>query len=102
MKKVTLFFPLHSVPFYRQNYEKQKDLELVTSLFKLQNLLTKVPLLVWPFESGNCGKKRKKTTKHWISQEKSSVEEIIFKILSFGKIWEMEDASFEFEYSNSY
>ena len=46
MKKVTLFFPLHSVPFYRQNYEKQKDLELVTSLFKLQNLLTKVPLLV--------------------------------------------------------
>ena len=47
-------------PFYRQNYGKQKGLELVTSLFELQNLLTKIPVLVWSFESGNCRKKRKK------------------------------------------
>ena len=47
-------------PFYRQNYGKQTGLELVTSLFELQNLLTKIPVLVWSFESGNCRKKRKK------------------------------------------
>ena len=34
MKKVTSFFPLHTVTFYRQNFEKQKCLELVTSLQK--------------------------------------------------------------------
>ena len=34
MKKVTWFFPLHPVPFYGQDYEKQKSLEVFTSLQK--------------------------------------------------------------------
>ena len=34
-------------------------LGLCTSLFELQNMLTKIPFLVSLFKSGNCGKKRK-------------------------------------------
>ena len=68
MKKVTWFFPLHPVTFYGQNFEKQKFLELVTSLFELQDMLTKISYLVLPFESGNCGKRRKKTTKYWTNR----------------------------------
>ena len=64
MKKENKFFPLHRVPFYGQNYDKQKGLELVTSLFESKNMLTKIPFLVWPFVSENCGKKRKKAIKH--------------------------------------
>ena len=41
MKKVTWFFPLQPVTFYGQNFEKQKFLGLVTSLFELQDMLTK-------------------------------------------------------------
>ena len=44
MKKVTWIFPLHVVTFYGQKFEKQKCLELVTSLFELQEMLTKIPL----------------------------------------------------------
>ena len=33
MKKLNSFFPLRPVPFYGQDYEKQKSLEVVTSLF---------------------------------------------------------------------
>ena len=46
IKKVTWFFPLHPVPSCGQNFEKQKGLELVTSLFKLKNMLTKIHFLV--------------------------------------------------------
>ena len=46
MEKVTWFFPLHPVPFYGQNFEKQKGLKLVTSLFELQNMVTKIRFLV--------------------------------------------------------
>ena len=63
MKKVTWFFPLHPATFYGQSFEKQKCLELVTSLFELQDMLTKIPFLVLPFESGNCGKRREKIAK---------------------------------------
>ena len=63
MEKVTCFFPLHPVTFYGQSFEKQECLELVTSLFELQDMLTKIPFLVVPFESGNCGKRRKKMAK---------------------------------------
>ena len=55
MKKVTWFFPLRRVTFYGQKFENLKCLELVTSLFKLKNMLTKIPFLVLPFESENCG-----------------------------------------------
>ena len=69
------FAPL--APFYRQNYEKQKGLELVTSLFELQNMLTKIPVLVWSFESGNCRKKRKKWQSiEYLMNEKSFVNEL--------------------------
>ena len=60
MKKITWFFPLHPVTFYGQNFEKQKCLELVTSLFELQDMLIKIPFLVLPFESGNCGQRMDK------------------------------------------
>ena len=60
MKKVTWFFLLHPVTFYGQNLEKQKCLELIIILFELQDMLTKIPFLVLAFESGNCGKRRKK------------------------------------------
>ena len=33
MKKITWFFPLHPVTFYGENFEKQKYVEQVTSLF---------------------------------------------------------------------
>ena len=67
-EKSNLIFPLHQLLFYGQNYGKQKGLEPVTSLFELQDMLPKIPFLVLPFESGNCGKKRKKTAKHLIPQ----------------------------------
>ena len=54
---------LHPVTFYGQNFENQKCVELVASLFKLQDMLTKISFLVLAFESWNCGKKVEKTTK---------------------------------------
>ena len=64
MKKVIWFFPLNgAATFYGQNFEKQNCLELATSLFELQDMLTKIPILVLPFEFGNCGKRREKTKK---------------------------------------
>ena len=57
MKKITWFFRLHPVTFYGQNFENQKCLDLVTSHFELKDMLTKIPFLVLPFESGNCGQR---------------------------------------------
>ena len=56
MKKVTWFFPLHPVPFYGQDYEKQKSLEVFTSLQKF---------LFWygPLNLETVGRKGK-NTKH--------------------------------------
>ena len=77
--------------------ENKKGLELVTFLFELQNMFTKIHFLAWPFESGRLnletGKKREKThqnIKH-LKNEKSFLEEIKtifhnFEMLSFGKI----------------
>ena len=59
IKKVTWFFPLDSVTIYGKNFEKQKCLELVVSLFfELQDMLTKILFLVLTLQSGNSGKKR--------------------------------------------
>ena len=47
-KKLTLFFLLNPVPFYRQGYQEQKG--LVTSeqlLFRLQNKYRKIDLLIY-------------------------------------------------------
>ena len=60
IENVNWFFPLHPVSIYRNSYVKQKTHELVSSLFDLQNMFIKFPFLVWSFESGNCGKKKKK------------------------------------------
>ena len=48
MKKITWFFPLHPVTFHGQNFEKQKCLELLTSLFELQDMLAEIPSLFLP------------------------------------------------------
>ena len=64
MKKLTSFFPLHTVPIYGQDHEKQKRRGTsYQPLFGLKNIFRKIPFLVRPFKSGNCGKKRKKTSK---------------------------------------
>ena len=52
--------------------KSKKRLELVASLFELQNMFTKIPFLVWGFKSGNW-KEKEKITKHWISQEQKEV-----------------------------
>ena len=47
LKNVTSFFLSNSVPFNRQNYQKQKEPGTSDkSLFTLQNKFRKIPLLV--------------------------------------------------------
>ena len=55
-------FSLHPVTFYGQNCENQKCVEVVASLFKLQDMLTKIYFLVLAFESWN-GKESRKNDK---------------------------------------
>ena len=84
MKKVTWLFPLHPLNFYGQNFEKQKFLELVTSLFDLQDILTKIHFLILPFESRNCEKRNEKRQKiEYIEGKKAFFN--IFKMLSLVK-----------------
>ena len=46
-KKFNLFFPWHLVPFYRQDYEKQKGPGAsYQSLFVLENIFRKIVFLV--------------------------------------------------------
>ena len=80
-EKGNLIFSFATSPFFGQDYEKRKSLEVVTSLFELQNMFSKIAFLVWPFEAGNCGK----ATKYWIFQERPQF--IIFEMLSFGNIY---------------
>ena len=72
MKKITLFFPLHPVPFHGQDYEKQKKPQLVTCLFELKSMFTKINFLVWPFEFGNWKDKEKKNKTLNISKSKTA------------------------------
>ena len=47
LKNVTSFFLLNTVPFNRQNYQKQKGSGTTDqSLFRLRNKFLKIPLLV--------------------------------------------------------
>ena len=47
MKKLTSFFPLHTVPIYGQDHEKQKSCGTsYQRLFELQNIFRKVSFLV--------------------------------------------------------
>ena len=48
LKKITWFFLLYPLTFYGKKFEKQKYLVLVTSLFKLQDMHTKIPLSHFP------------------------------------------------------
>ena len=67
MKKITLFFPLHPVPFHGQDYEKQKKPQLVTCLFELKNMFTKINFL---------DKEKKKKNIKYLKNEKCLLEEI--------------------------
>ena len=60
MKKNNLIFSFAPSQFLWTKFCKQKFLELVASLFEFQDMLTKIPFLVLPFESGNCERKREK------------------------------------------
>ena len=47
MKELTSFFPLHTVPIYGQDHEKQKRLGTsYQPLFDLQKIFRKIPFLV--------------------------------------------------------
>ena len=47
LKKLTLCFPLNPVDFNGQNYQKQKETGTSDQLlFRLQNKIRKIPLLV--------------------------------------------------------
>ena len=77
MKKLTWFLPFHPVSIYGQDNEKKKHGTSYQSLFELQNMFSKIPFLVWPFESGNCGKKRKNRQNiQYLKNEKNFLEEI--------------------------
>ena len=52
LKKVTSFFLSNSVPFNRQNYQKQKGPGTSDhSLFRLRNKFRKIPLLVMHYQT---------------------------------------------------
>ena len=72
-EKVNLIFPLHPVPIYWQDHKKQKWCGISYQfLLELQNVQINW-FFGWPFESGNCGKKRKKPAKYLISQERKEL-----------------------------
>ena len=74
-EKGSLIFSLHPVPFYKQDYEKQiQSYELVTSLFELQDMFTKIDFLFWPLESWNWQEKEKNI--EYLKNEKCFLEEI--------------------------
>ena len=64
MKKITLFFPLHPVNFYGKNFDKQKRLELITSVsLSCKTCLQKFLFWSYPLQKSkslNCGKKKGK------------------------------------------
>ena len=68
--KGNFIFPLHPVPFFGQDYEKQKMPGIC--LFESQNMFTKIHFLVRPFDSGNWKEKGKKKKTSNISRMKST------------------------------
>ena len=62
-EKGNLIFSFAHSHFLWEKLWKAKMPELVTSVFELQEMLTKIPFLVLPFESGNCRKRREKIQK---------------------------------------
>ena len=56
--------------------KNKKDLGLVTCIFELQNMFTKIHFLVWPIESGNWKEKEKKQNTEYLDNKKCLLEEI--------------------------
>ena len=57
--------------------KNKKGLGLVTCIFELQNMFTKINFLVWPIESGNWKEKEKKKQNiEYLKNEKCLLEEI--------------------------
>ena len=76
MKKITLFFALCPVLFYGKDYEKQKKTQLVTCLFELKNIFTKLIFWSGPLNL-ETGKKRKtKRNIEYLKNGKCLLEEI--------------------------
>ena len=75
LKKITWFFLLHPVTFYGKKFEKQKYLELVTSLFELQDMHANIPFvgLTYPLNV-EAVEREGKTTKYWINKGKNISE----------------------------
>ena len=70
--------------------KNKKGLKLVTCIFELQNMFTKIHFLVWPNESGNWKEKGKKQNTEYLKDEKCLLEEttifLIFQMPFLGKI----------------
>ena len=63
--------------------KNNKGLELVTSLFELQNMFTKIPFLVWPFDSGDWTKQQ---NIEYLKNERNFEEiKIIFHLVKYKK-----------------
>ena len=94
LKKITWFFLLHPVTFYGKKFEKQKYLELITSLFELQDMHTKIPFvgLTYPLNV-EAVEREGKNDKILNKQGKKYLK--IFKMLSFGKTRKIGDTSFK-------
>ena len=86
MKKVTWFFPLHPVPFYGQDYEKQKmSRTSYQSLWVAKHVYKTLffGLVLWIWELEEKGKKFE-----YFNNEKHFLEEIFHNFWNafFGKI----------------
>ena len=63
--------------------KNNKGLELITSLFELQNMFTKIPFLVWPFDSGDWTKQQ---NIEYLKNERNFEEiKIIFHLAKYKK-----------------
>ena len=47
--------------------KNEKGLELVTCIFELKNMFTKIDFLVWPIKSGNWKEKEKKQNTEYLN-----------------------------------
>ena len=66
-----------------------------------KSLNCKTCLQKFPLYLETVEREGKKTTKDWIKRIKKTFLKV-FKMLSYGKIWKIEDTSFKSDYSDSY
>ena len=67
--------------------KNKKGLELVTCIFELQNMFTKINFLVWPIECGNWKEKKKKQNTEYLKNEKCLMEEITIFLNFWNAFW---------------